>query len=283
MLAVMSPELLAVSFALLSAISWGAGDFSGGVASRRLSPYLTALLVHTTGLLLFTLLALLRGESFQPQDGPWSVGAGLAGFVGLVFLYRAFEAGQMGLASPVAGVVGAGLAALLGFVLEGLPTPLQLLGLGLGLLGVWLAARSEGGYNPSRGLVYAFLAGLGFGGYFALINQVDGLFWPSALAKLTAATLMLGMTWGAGLLRQGAGFTASLGLVGLAGILDAGGNLFFLVAAQAGRLDVAATISSLYPASTTLLAWGLLGEHLGRSQTVGVLLSLVAIALIASG
>lgn len=103
------------------------------LAEAWLPPYLTALLVHTTGLLLFTLLTLLRGERFQPQDGPWSVGAGLAGFVGLVFLYRAFEAGQMGLASPVAGVVGAGLAALLGFVLEGLPTPLQLLGLGLGL------------------------------------------------------------------------------------------------------------------------------------------------------
>ena len=283
MLAVMSPELLAVSFALLSAISWGAGDFSGGVASRRLSPYLTALLVHTTGLLLFTLLALLRGESFQPQDGPWSVGAGLAGFVGLVFLYRAFEAGQMGLAAPVAGVVGAGLAALVGFVLEGLPAPLQLLGLGVGLLGVWLAARPEGGHNPSRGLVYAFLAGLGFGGYFALIHQVEGLFWPSALAKLTATTLMLGLVGGLGLLRQGAGLTANLGLVGLAGLLDAGGNLLFLVAAQAGRLDVAATISSLYPAFTALLAWGLLRERLSRSQTVGVLLSLVAIALIASG
>lgn len=145
----MSPELVAVSFALLSAISWGAGDFSGGVASRRLNPYLIALLVHTTGLLLFTWLALLRGEAFQTQDVPWSVGAGLAGCVGLVFLYRAFEAGQMGLAAPIAGVVGAGLAALVGLALEGFPAPLQLLGFGVGLLGVWLAARPQGGYGPS--------------------------------------------------------------------------------------------------------------------------------------
>ncbi|WP_027888990.1 DMT family transporter [Meiothermus taiwanensis] len=279
----MSPELLAVSFALLSAISWGAGDFSGGVAARRLNPYLIALLVHATGLLLFTLLALLRGEAFQPSDIPWSVGAGLAGCVGLVFLYRAFEAGQMGLAAPMAGVVGAGLAALVGFVLEGHPTPSQLLGFGVGLLGVWLAARPDGASGPSRGLVYAFLAGLGFGGYFTLIHQVEGLFWPSALAKLTATTLMLWLVGGLGLLQRTAGLTASLGLVGLAGILDAGGNLLFLVAAQTGRLDVAAVISSLYPAFTTLLAWALLRERLSQGQVMGVLLSLIAIALIASG
>ncbi|WP_223299826.1 EamA family transporter, partial [Meiothermus taiwanensis] len=206
----MSPELLAVSFALLSAISWGAGDFSGGVAARRLNPYLIALLVHATGLLLFTLLALLRGEAFQPSDIPWSVGAGLAGCVGLVFLYRAFEAGQMGLAAPMAGVVGAGLAALVGFVLEGHPTPSQLLGFGVGLLGVWLAARPDGASGPSRGLVYAFLAGLGFGGYFTLIHQVEGLFWPSALAKLTATTLMLWLVGGLGLLQRTAGLIPNL-------------------------------------------------------------------------
>jgi len=283
MLAVVSAELLAISFALLSAISWGAGDFSGGVASRRLNPYLIALLVHATGLLLFTLLALLRGEAFQPQDIPWSVSAGLAGCMGLAFLYRAFEAGQMGLTAPIAGVVGAGLAALVGAVLEGFPTPLQQLGFAVGLLGVWLSARPEGGLGPSRGLVFAFLAGLGFGGYFVLIHRVEGLFWPSAMAKLTAAALMLGLVGRLGLLRREARLAASLGLVGLAGLLDAGGNVLFLVAAQTGRLDVAAVISSLYPAFTALMAWSLLRERLSQPQTAGVLLSLAAIALIASG
>lgn len=83
--------------------------------------------------------------------------------------------------------------------------------------------------------------------------------------------------------RRRVGITASLGLVGLAGLLDAGGNLLFLVAAQTGRLDVAAVISSLYPAFTTVLAWALLRERLGQGQVVGVLLSLAAIALIAAG
>ncbi len=279
----MGLELAAVGFALLSALSWGAGDFSGGVAARRHNPYLVAGLVHATGLLFFCLMALLRAEAFAPRDLPWSLAAGLAGCVGLVFLYRAFQAGQMGLAAPIAGVVGAALAALVGLFLEGLPAPLQQLGFAVGLLGVWLAARSEGAAGSGRGLGHAVLAGLGFGGYFTLIDQVEGLFWPSALAKLVATGLMLGLVWWMGLWQKARGLRGHLGLVGLAGLLDAGGNLLFLVAAQTGRLDVAAVLSSLYPAFTALLAWGLLRERLSQGQTIGVLLSLVAIALIAAG
>jgi len=276
----MNAELLAVAFGLLSALSWGAGDFSGGLASRRAHPYAVAVLVSTTGLTLFALLALLRGERFFPGDVGWALLAGASGALGLLSLYRAFTAGQMGLAAPVAGVSGAVLPVLLGAVLEGLPGGLQLLGFGVGLLGVWLASRPEGAVRPT-GLAWALLAGLGFGGYFVLIDRVEGLFWPSALAKLAALALTLAYA----LLKRPKRWPRprEWPLVALAGVLDAGGNLFFLAAAQSGRLDVAAVISSLYPASTVLLARVMLHERLHRAQALGVLLSLGAIALISAG
>ncbi|RMH55619.1 MAG: EamA family transporter, partial [Deinococcus-Thermus bacterium] len=153
---------------------------------------------------------------------------------------------------------------------------------GVGLLGVWLASQSGGFGGPARGLGYAVLAGLGFGGYFVLIDRVEGLFWPSAFAKLTAAALTLGWALGSPPAPRRV-LGRHLPLLVLAGLLDAGGNVFFLAAAQAGRLDVAAVLSSLYPAFTALLAWALLRERLRPGQNLGVVLSLAAIALIAAG
>ena len=52
---------------------------------------------------------------------------------------------------------------------------------------------------------------------------------------------------------------------------------------QAGRLDVAATLSSLYPVTTILLAIALLGERVTRSHAAGILAAMAGIALIGAG
>jgi drug/metabolite transporter (DMT)-like permease len=67
----------------------------------------------------------------------------------------------------------------------------------------------------------------------------------------------------------------------LCGVLDAGGNVFFLLASRLARLDVAAVLSSMYPASTVVLAAALLRERVSRPQGAGIAAMLGAIALIA--
>ncbi|MDL1886187.1 EamA/RhaT family transporter, partial [Anaerolineae bacterium CFX8] len=68
----LSPELAAVAFGLLSALSWGAGDFNGGLATRKTSVAGVVLISHIFGLLLLVALALLAAEPLPaPQDAVW--------------------------------------------------------------------------------------------------------------------------------------------------------------------------------------------------------------------
>jgi drug/metabolite transporter (DMT)-like permease len=106
----------------------------------------------------------------------------------------------------------------------------------------------------------------------------SGALWPLAMARGTSVTLALIVAlarrrpW----VPSGRGLTIAL----LSGALDAGGNAFFVLAGRAGRLDVAAVLSSMYPASTIVLARALLGERVTSVQGAGIVAILVAIALI---
>lgn len=269
--------------ALASAAAFGAGDFSGGLATRRSEVYRVIITSQLVGLVLIVGLALAFQEHIPPaRDLLWGAAAGVLGSGGLVLLYRALAEGRMGLAAPASAVVAAAIPVVVGILRQGLPQPLTLAGFALALVAVWLVARSGTARFNMRELVLPMLAGVFFGAFFVSIDNANDVatFWPLVAARCASLSLLvvLALTAGNGLLTD----RATLPITLLAGLLDAAGNLLFALAAQAGRLDVAAVLVSLYPASTILLAWGLLKEPISRVQTVGIVLALIAIALIAA-
>src|SRR5215212_3600767 len=98
-------SLGAVVFGLASALSWGAGDFSGGLVSKRAPILGVILLGHAIGLALLVGLALAWGERLPTSlDMIWGAAAGLAGVLGIAALYRGLAVGRMGLVAPVSAV-----------------------------------------------------------------------------------------------------------------------------------------------------------------------------------
>jgi drug/metabolite transporter (DMT)-like permease len=272
-----------VVLGLASAACWGAGDFSGGLATKRANVYSVVIASQVVGGVLLIGLALALAEQMpSPGHMLWGGAAGLAGAIGLMALYRALATGKMGAAAPVSAVITAAVPVVFGAFFEGLPSALKLIGFGLALIGVWLVSRTEEATIRWNELRLPLLAGLGFGIFLLLIDRANetAVLWPlvaSRIASLSAVFAFAIFT------RQPRLPEAKhLPLMALAGAMDAAGNAFYALAAQVGRLDVAAVLSSLYPATTVWLAWLMLKERISRPQTIGIVATLAAIVLIAA-
>ncbi len=280
----MTTQLLAVLASLAAAVAWGSGDFGGGLAARRLDSLrvvILAQIIGTAGLLGFTLLS---GDPL-PDDRTiaWAAVAGLGGGFGLVALYQALAIGPMGVVAPLTAVVSGVVPVVLGIALEGWPSPWQIGGFLLAIVAVWLVSSPGRHQEPvsSRALLLSVLSGLGFTVFLTILAQLgdEGARWPLVFARFASIAFLAVL-----LVVRSTPRTAEpipWLLIVLAGVGDTAGNVLFVVATQLGRLDIAAVISSLYPAATVLLARAFLNERLAQRQIVGVVLTLIAFVLIA--
>ena len=229
-------------------------------------------------------LFLLRGERIPGlPDVGWSVATGIAGVIGISALYAGLAAGRMSVVAPVTGVLAAGIPVGVGIVLEGLPGVEVLIGIGLALVAVVLVSRVAEEGSGTSGLQYALIAGVGLGLFNVLIAQVTpGLvFGPLAILRATQALIIVAFV-----VVAGAHWRLPRALIPgvlLIGVLDMAGNAFFIAARQSGELAIAATLSSLYPVTTTVLAAVILRERIGRVHAVGIAAAALAVALIAAG
>src|SRR5258708_928031 len=161
---------LSAIWGLASATAWGAGDFFGGLATKRTGVYTVVIGSQLFGVAALVAVALALGDgAVTTTNLGWGAVAGLSGAVGLLALYRALAVGRMGLGAPVSGVLSAAIPVVVATRLEGFPGWLKLAGFAVALAGVWLVAQSETGEWRAADLALPTLAGTGFRGFLITI------------------------------------------------------------------------------------------------------------------
>ncbi|HEX3373185.1 MAG TPA: EamA family transporter [Edaphobacter sp.] len=280
--------------ALAAAALWGGGDFSGGMGVKHAGGTMGAalrviLLSHAVSLGVLLAAAWWRGDAF-PHGAPlaWGLGAGATAGIALACFYVALSRGAMGASAALSGLLAAAIPAAVSASAEGSPGLMRLVGFLVAGAAIWLIAA---GPNPEaksadRGTVWlAIVAGVGFGIYFVALKFANsaGVIWPLATCRMGSLTVCSLLVGAMGLRRTEApvrltrrAVVWALGAV----LLDTSGNLLFVAATRAGRLDVAAVLASLYPASTILLAAWMLRERPTPRQGWGMAVAAAAVVMI---
>lgn len=296
---------MAVVLGLLVAIAYGSGDFFGGLAAKRTSAITVVVGSFSIAAVLLVLATAgwyLVGDPPTPTTKDLWLGAasGLIGPIALSLLYRGLAMGRMSVVAPVTAVVAAIVPLVWGLASGERPSAIALAGVAVALLAVALISGApthedhpeELAVQPlSQVIPPALLSGLGFGAIFVLLGSTStnsGL-WPLLVARpiaviATVSTAVL-LARRSGALVRSSVLPASSALVFVAGAgtLDITANGIYLAASHTGLLSIVAVLSSLYPASTVVLARVVLGERLHRIQLAGLALAAAGIAGMAAG
>jgi drug/metabolite transporter (DMT)-like permease len=287
-----------ISLGLLSALSWGIGDFGGGLVSRRVPVAGVLVLSQLAGAVLSIATAVALREPFPgPADVGWALASSSLGSVGLACLYIGLARGRMGVVAPVTGVLVAAIPAIAGIALQGLLPTAVLAGIALAISSIVVVSRvGDAGDGRPSGLRWGVAAGLALGVVALTLSRISpGLvFGPLTLMRLGEAAIIglivaIAATHPAGL---GGRLPAAVAwriprrawpVVAAIGACDTLGTAFYIAATQAGPLAVAGVLSALYPVTTVILAVTLLRERLARWHLAGVLMAGCAIVLITAG
>ena len=278
--------------ALAAALFYGAGDFTGGLATRRAATLPVVLLSQLSGLVLLALLLpVLPPASPSGTDFLWGAVAGVTGGIGVALLYRALAIGRMAVVAPTTAVCAVALPVMVSVALGERPGIVAAVGIVVGLAAIVLVSQetapagadapaARGRFPPGVGI--ALISGVAIGCFFLALARSgpDAGMWPIVAARATSV-LLFGAAVAAR--RESVRLPGVLGLTLLCGALDMLANALYLLASRVGPLSVMVTLASLYPASTVLLARVVLHERLNSRQIAGVACALAAILLIVGG
>jgi drug/metabolite transporter (DMT)-like permease len=264
-------------------------DFVGGIASRRVPALRVVLVSYPVSVLLLLIMAGFAGGEISGQAIFWGSLCGISQAFGVWWFYAALAEGPISVVSPLTAILVAGVPVGVGMAMGERPTLVADIGIVIALLAVYLVSRdaSDEDVTPHRFTKkVAWLtvgSGLLFGLNFVLIHQAphEANLWPLVFARASASLLIVVIAIAARHLHLPTGQPMKLALA--AGTIDAVSNVAMLLALQASLLSLASVLMSLYPAATVALAMVVLKERVTRWQALGMVLALIAVAMIAVG
>lgn len=275
--------------ALGAAAFYGAADFLGGIATRRATTIATVLTTQGAGLLMLLACSpLMLDQVMSRRDVLFGLLAGLTGSIGVALLYKALAIGPMSVVAPVTAVCAVIVPLVVGLVQGDSIAAAAAIGVAvaiaaIGLLGMSPAPADAPRQPPAdltKGLRVALGSGIAIGGFLVSLGETSSAagLWPLAVSRAVSIALFtaLALSMRQPMLVPRAALAPAIACGGL----DMVANALYLVAVREGQLSLVATLASLYPASTVLLARLVLGERLGPWQQVGVASAVAAIALI---
>lgn len=281
---------MAYLLAISSAVLYGAADFLGGLAARRTTTIAVVIISQSAGaVLLGVLLPFLPAAEPSTSDMAWGSMAGLTGGVGVALLYRALAVGRMAVVAPTTAVCAVVIPVAVVIMFGERPGVPAIIGIGLAMVAIILVSqqptrdlledRSAAGLLPP-GVVLALLSGVAIGLFFLSIARTGSAagLWPLVTARITSVSLFGAIAVASARSLRLPARAAAIAVGG--GVLDMLANALYLVASRYGPLSVVVTLSSLYPASTVLLARVVLAERLSVWQGVGLVCALGAVVLI---
>ena len=279
---------MASILALFSSVLWGSADYLAGNLSKKFKPIAVTGASQAFGLLIGVILVLVSGSYIEPNlnwDGYFlpALGAGIAGFLGLVSFYSGLSTGRMGVVSPIS-TLSAVIPLTFAFLSGERPTSIQILGMAVAVIGAFCASGPEIVKGlPVKPLLYGLGAALGFGIALALMAQGSKTSSLLTMTSMRVASVSFCILLAIKFRSVGGFRKSNLFILAVIGTTDFAANLLLGVATTKGLISVAMVFGSLFPIVTALLAFKFLHERLHQVQYLGIFLAVTGVSLISIG
>jgi drug/metabolite transporter (DMT)-like permease len=279
---------MASILALFSSVLWGSADYLAGNLSKKFKPIAVTGASQAFGLLIGVILVLVSGSYIEPNlswDGYFlpALGAGIAGFLGLVSFYSGLSTGRMGVVSPIS-TLSAVIPLTFAFLSGERPASIQILGMAVAVIGAFCASGPDIVKGlPVKPLLYGLGAALGFGIALALMAQGSKTSSLLTMTSMRVASVSFCILLAIKFRSVGGFRKSNLFILAVIGTTDFAANLLLGVATTKGLISVAMVFGSLFPIVTALLAFKFLHERLHQVQYFGIFLAVTGVSLISIG